>query len=300
MPFEDFLKALLSIKSLVHPKNVTIIMTGGEPLTRPDLAKCGATLKQHGFGWGIVTNGLYYDNNTHAQLLSAGMGSLSLSLDGLEKNHNYLRNNIKSFENAVHALALIVASKQLNYDIVTCVHHRNINELHELKQFLIQRGVKKWRLFTIAPIGRAKNNPEMQISREDLQSLIDFLMVAREDKRIHTTFSCEAFLGNYDRKVRDTPFFCRAGINIASILVDGSISACPNINRGFAQGNIYKDTLVEVWNKRYQMFRDKTWTKTGICARCKDYQFCKGGAMHLWDESKNGIAKCLYQTLFHP
>jgi MoaA/NifB/PqqE/SkfB family radical SAM enzyme len=71
----------------------------------------------------------------HATLLAAGMGTITLSLDGLENTHNWLRSNKKSFENAVKVLSLISSSKGLTYDVVTCVNRKNINELPDLKNF---------------------------------------------------------------------------------------------------------------------------------------------------------------------
>lgn len=297
MPFEDFLNAILPIREVYDPDKITVVITGGEPLLRSDLAECGKTLRKHGFRWGIVTNGYAYNAEIHNKLLSAGMGALTLSLDGLEENHNWLRHNPNSFKKAVEALELITTSKRLNYDVVTCVNARNINELGQLKDFLIKKNVKAWRLFTIAPIGRAATNNDMQLSGAQVKQLMDFIVQARKGKRIDTKFSCEAYVGKYEKKVRDSYFFCRAGINIASVLIDGSISACPNINRSFAQGNIFKDNFLDVWNNRFSIMRNRNWTKTGPCASCPDYNNCNGGAMHLWNENCDGIMGCLEERM---
>lgn len=297
MPFEDFLKAILPLKETAEPDSITIAITGGEPLLRNDLPLCGKTLRSHGFRWGIVTNGYAYDEVAHTQLLSAGMGSITLSIDGLQDTHNWLRNNKKSFSKAVRALELITSSSRLNYDVVTCVNQQNIHELPMVKEFLISKNVKAWRLFTIAPIGRAAQYEMMQLSGEQTKQLMDFIETARTDKRIHTTFSCEAYVGKYERKVRDSYFFCRAGINIGSVLIDGSISACPNINRQFIQGNIYQDHLIDVWNNKFHLMRNRSWTKRGICAQCTDYKNCLGGAMHLWDENQQAILACIHQRI---
>jgi radical SAM enzyme (rSAM/lipoprotein system) len=297
MPFDDFLRAILPVKKLYKDTVITIAITGGEPLLRKDLVLCGRTLREQGFHWGIVTNGYDYTPDMHARLLAAGMGTITLSLDGLESAHNWLRANEKSFENSVKALDLIAASKGLAYDVVTCVNRRNIKELPELKNFLISKKTKAWRLFTIAPIGRAANNEDMALRPEELKQLMDFIAVSRGEKAMDVTLSCEAYVGKYEKLVRDSYFFCRAGINIASVLIDGSISACPNINRNFAQGNIYHDEFVEVWNNRFEIMRDRRWTKRGICMDCKDYKNCNGGAMHLWDEKKDAILSCVNKRL---
>ena len=267
---------------------------GGEPLLRKDLADCGKKLRENGFRWGIVTNGYFYDEAKHSELISAGMGSITVSLDGLEENHNRLRNNPKSFERAVKALELIISYPRLNYDVVTCVHQKNIAELPELKELLISKKIKKWRIFTIAPIGRANENPDMILTNEQTRQLMNFIAESRiNDNRIDIYFSCESYVGSYEKKVRDSYFFCHAGINIGSVLIDGSISACPNIDRSFVQGNIYKDNLLEIWENRFEVMRNRKWCKTGICKNCKDFKYCNGGAMHLWNENQDCIMSCI-------
>jgi len=298
MPFEDFLNAIQPLKEHYPKNSITVVIMGGEPLIRKDLAECGKALREHGFRWGIVTNGYAYDENMHIKLISAGMGAITVSLDGLAENHNWLRNNPHSFERAVKAMELIAASPRLNFDVVTCVHQKNIAELPALKEFLIFKNIKKWRIFTIAPIGRAAENPEMLLTNEQMRQLMDFIAESRKnDSRINLYFSCESYVGNYEKKVRDSYFFCRAGINIGSVLIDGSISACPNIDRSFAQGNIYKDKLIEIWENRFEVMRNRDWCRTGICKNCKDFKHCNGGAMHLWNEKREGIMGCVVEKL---
>jgi len=297
LPFEDFLKAILPLKNAYRKNSITVAITGGEPLLREDLPQCGRALRENGFRWGIVTNGYDYNSEIHNKLITSGMGSITVSLDGLEATHNWLRANKESFQRAVNAIGLITSSKRLFYDVVTCVNKKNINELEELKEFLISKQVKAWRLFTISPIGRAANNKDMCLEPQQFKQIMDFIVKTRSEKRINITFSCEAYLGKYERKVRDTFFFCRAGIQIASVLIDGSISACPNINRGFIQGNIYKDDFLDVWNNRFGIMRNRKWTKTGICKNCHAYKNCNGGAFHLWDENKEGILTCIYHEM---
>jgi len=297
LPFEDFLNAILPLKEAFKPDSIIIAITGGEPVLRKDLPKCGTKLRQHGFRWGIVTNGYDYTPEIHGSLLGAGMGSVTLSLDGLESSHNWLRGRSQSFSRAVGALELIASSNSLNYDVVTCVNRRNFDELGLLKDFLIERKIKAWRLFTISPIGRAAENDELMLGPGQMKQLMDFIVDARKDKRMKTNFCCEPYLGEYEGNVRDSYSFCRAGVHVGSILIDGSISACPNINRNFIQGNIYKDNFLDVWNNKFQLMRDRSWMKTGICKDCKDFKNCNGGAMHQWNEKKDSIMVCIRQKL---
>ncbi|GAF02949.1 TIGR04133 family radical SAM/SPASM protein [Saccharicrinis fermentans] len=290
MPLTDLLSALDTIDK--PASKLLVVITGGEPLVRKDLEECGMAIRKKGFRWSIVSNGYLYTKERHVSLLNAGMGALTMSLDGLNNTHNWLRNNHKSFERVSNAIDLAQSATRLNFDIVTCVHKRNLNELPELMKFLISKGVKSWRLFTIIPIGRAVHNQELHLSNNEFVQLMEFIKSARRENALDVKFSCEGYVGKYENSVRDTPFFCRAGINIGSVLIDGSISACPNIDRSFTQGNIYKDNFSEVWENKFHKFRNRNWTKAGQCKNCKDYNKCQGNGLHNWHGDKENVLVC--------
>lgn len=117
-------------------------------------------------------------------------------------------------------------------------------------------------------MGRAASHPEFQLTNEEFTGVLEFIKQVRKEGRVHLSYGCEGFLGNYESEVRDHFYSCNAGISVASVLADGSISACPSIRSNFHQGNIYKDNFMEVWEKRFQMFRDREWARKGECADC--------------------------------
>jgi radical SAM enzyme (rSAM/lipoprotein system) len=295
MPLTDFLSALDTIK--VKPENFTVVITGGEPLLRNDIELCGREIRKHGARWSIVSNGDLYDREKHISLLNAGLGALTFSLDGLEENHNWLRNSNDSFFKVDAAISLAASSTRLNFDVVTCVNKRNISDLPSVYSYLMNKGVRAWRLFTITPVGRARKNPDLILDDIQFKEMLDFICTKRKEKLIDIKFSCEGYVGKYEFKVRDSFFFCRAGINIGSILIDGSISACPNIDRSFSQGNIYNDNFSEVWEKKYQIFRDRSWTRTGKCQGCTEYSFCQGNGLHNWNKNKENVLVCHNEKL---
>lgn len=285
MPLADFLQVIDSITPHVNPQKTMIVITGGEPLMRKDLEQCGMELYKREYPWGMVSNGLAMTESRLHSLINSGLRSVTISLDGLEDSHNFLRGNPNSFKHASNAVKLLVKHKEhLVFDVVTCVSPNNIHELPQIKEMLIQIGVEKWRLFTIFPIGRGAVNKDLQLSPRQFKSVFDFIRATRKEGRIHLSYGCEGFLGNYEGEVRNNFFFCRAGINIGSVLVDGSISACPNLRSNFTQGNIYTDDFMTIWNTRYQKFRDREWMKKGICADCKSWKYCQGNGMHLRNE----------------
>ncbi|RLD45904.1 MAG: radical SAM/SPASM domain-containing protein [Bacteroidetes bacterium] len=297
MPITDFIGAIDKLKDIVDPNNTMIAITGGEVLLRKDIEDAGRELYKRGFPWGIVTNGMLLSKERLNSLLNAGMRAITISLDGLNDSHNWLRNNKHSFEKVISAVKLLPQVENLKYDVVSCINTQNFDELNELKNLLIEIGIKEWRVFTIFPIGRAKVNDLLQLNPQQFKALFDFIAQTRKEGKIDMSYGCEGFLGNYEKEVRDDFFFCQAGINIASILADGSISACPNLRENYKQGNIYKDNIAEVWENKYQIFRDRSWTKTGICADCKEYEYCEGNGLHLRNEETGELAFCHLQRI---
>ena len=66
MPFEDFRKVLLRIKEKYDSHKIMIVVTGGEPLMRKDIAQCGRAIYDMEFPWGIVSNGLPFTPRIHS------------------------------------------------------------------------------------------------------------------------------------------------------------------------------------------------------------------------------------------
>jgi radical SAM enzyme (rSAM/lipoprotein system) len=297
MPVDDFIKVIDDISPVVNPNKTIIVFTGGEPLLRKDLEVCGKQLYDRGFPWGIVSNGLHFNYNRLQSLLSAGLRAVTISLDGLENSHNWLRGNAQSFDKALSAIKLLSEVPDLRYDVVTCVNQKNFSELHQIKDLLLSNNLKEWRLFTIFPIGRATQHDELQLSPVQFKQLFDFIAIERKKGEIKISYGCEGFLGKYEGEVRDNLFFCRAGISVASVLIDGSISACPNLRGNFIQGNIYQDSFKDIWETKYLKMRDRSWMKTAECSTCDLFKYCDGNGLHLRDEKNGELLFCHYNKI---
>lgn len=295
MPFDNFATVLDEVAAERDPHQIMVVTTGGEPLVRSDIIDCGREITHRGFVWGMVSNGMLLTNNKLNKLIGAGLKSIAISLDGFEDEHNWMRGNSQSFERVINAINALKETS-ITWDVITCVNSRNFHSLGRFKDFLISLGVRKWRVFTVFPMGRAANNNEMQLSTKQFKMLMEFITQVRNEEKIALSYSCEGYLGRYEMKVRNHPFFCGAGINVASVRYDGAISGCLSIRSDFDQGNIYKDHFMDVWENRFDPFRNKEWMKTVECSNCEVWNCCKGGAMHLRDNSGKMLG-CSYLKL---
>jgi radical SAM protein with 4Fe4S-binding SPASM domain len=225
-----------------------------------------------------------------------GLYSITVSLDGTGKNHNWLRCRPDSFERAHNALRLLSHLPECVKDVVTCVNPRNIDELDAIARILIDTGVISWRLFRIFPAGRARNNDELLLSVSQTRKMLDWIGDRRRTYRhdgLDLSYSCEGWLPfSVDPQLRSRPFFCRAGINIASILHDGTITGCSNNSTRFYEGNIIEDSFAYVWRNRFGQFRNRDWVKATACGECRHVRDCRGSSIHLWREDSQRPEFC--------
>lgn len=283
MPLADFTRVLDSVALRTDPNRVFVVVTGGEPLMRHDIAECGAAIYERGFPWGMVTNALALTPLKFQSLLDAGIHSMTVSLDGIGDDHNWMRGNPDSFRMVDRAIDMLVAHPEVKFDVLTCVNRRNYGNLDDIKQFLVKKGVKQWRVVAVFPVGRAAADPMMRLMPAEYRGILDFIKQTRKEGAIHTNYGCEEFMGDYEGDIRDYFFGCQAGITTGSVLADGSVSACASIRSDYHQGNIYEDDFMDVWEHRYHPYRDREWMRREECSECKFFRYCRGGAMHLRD-----------------
>ncbi len=284
-----------------YSKELAFIITGGEPTLHPDLIKIGNKIKESENRWGMVTNGMSLSANLLSELTDANLYSITISLDGLEKSHNKLRDNNKSFKKVIDSLDLIGKSNIKFKDVVTCVYPDNLNELDEIAKILIAKKIAYWRLFRIFPSGRAFNNPVTQLTFEQTQNMLNWIKTNKKRYKkvgLNINLSCEGWLPlEIDKKVRDFPFFCRSGVNFASILSDGTITGCSNNHESFYRGNILNDNFSYIWENEFDIFRNRNWIKNTVCQKCEYCKFCSGGSIHLWELNENKPKFCYVKDL---
>ena len=142
MPAEDFLRVLdEEVTPHVDPAGVLVILSGGEVLVRDDLERIGSEIARRGYPWGMVTNGLALTPERLHGLIRAGLRTISVSLDGFEREHNRIRCNPASFARAMDAVRHIVREPELAFDVVTCVTEPLVPRLEAFRDRLVAEGV---------------------------------------------------------------------------------------------------------------------------------------------------------------
>lgn len=304
LPFSDIRSVLDQVAAAYPPEDIMICLTGGEPLLHPDFFRIAQHSTRLGFSCGITTNGTLITREIAQKIADAGIYSVTVSLDGLEDTHDWFRNQPGAFRRAVAGIRNL-RELQKNRPLLqttTVVHKKNIHQLDAQLELMAELKVDSWRVINLEPIGRALEHQDLLLDREEHKKLLRFIREKRYDLNIpmEVTYGCSHYLPTeYERTVRDHYFLCGSGISVASILCNGDIYSCLDIQRRpeLIQGNIRTHNFVDVWENGFEAFRKDRTAHCSDCAGCPDKRYCRGDSAHTWDYDNNKPLLCMKQLL---
>ena len=298
---ETYHRFLDKIKADFGTEELMLSITGGEPLLRPEFFEIMGYANRLGFHWGMTSNGTLIDETVAKRLQECGMRTVSISIDGLPETHDWFRQTPGGYDAAMSGVEALIANGGFNHvQVTTVVHKKNLNELEALYRVFDKLDIDSWRILTLEPIGRAEQFPELLLSPEDIRTVLDFIKEKRNQGE-PVQYGCCHYLGTeYEREVRDWYFLCNAGIYTASVMANGDIGACLDIERRpeLIFGNILTDDFTKVWNNGFGAYRRNLYEDNADCSSCKEREFCGGGAFHSWDYDKKSPKMCFKGTLF--
>lgn len=301
LTLDQYKKILDDVKRDFGTEELELDVTGGEPLLRRDFYDIMSYAHSLGFNWGMTSNATLIDDEAARRLYECGMKTVSVSIDGIQSTHDALRGWKGAFDAAMKGInALIRHGGFRHIQITSVINHRNYGELSEMFEIFQNMDIDSWRVINIEPIGRAADNPDLMLTDGEYRGMFDFIRQKRMEG-YPLTYGCSHFLGlEYERQVRSWYFLCNAGIYTASIMANGDIAACLDIERRpeLIQGNILRDSLKDVWTNGFKIFRGDLSDSSEKCRACEQSQYCHGGAHHSWDYDANEQRVCFKGILF--
>lgn len=276
-----------------------LCITGGEPLLRRDFFDIMGYANKLGFNWGMTSNGTLITKDIARQLKETGMKTISVSIDGLEETHDNFRRTKGGFRKTIDGVKNLLEQNFNSVQVTTVVTKKNISQLDALFELMFELDVDSWRILNIEPIGRACMLDGYALEAEDYRRMLDFIKDKRKSD-FPVLYGCSHFLGlDYEREVRDWYFLCNAGIYTASIMSNGDIGACLDIERRpeTIQGNILSDDFTDVWYNRFNIFRTSLSERNEKCSSCDSRSFCEGGSYHSWNYDENRQMICFKEIL---
>ena len=298
---EKWLRIVDEVKRDFGTKRLQLCITGGEPLLNRDFFDIMGHAHAQGFHWGMTSNATLITPEVAQRLAEIGMGTISVSIDGLRDTHDELRGLRGGYDRAMAGIQNLIDVGTFHaIQVTTVVNHGNIDQLDELFAIMDGLDIDSWRVINLEPIGRAILRPDLMLTPDDYRRLFDFIR-AKRVQGYPLEYGCSHYLGlDYEAEVREWYWLCNAGVYTASIMANGDIGACLDIERRpeTIQGNIRHDRLRDVWEGRFELFRRDLSDSNETCRACEHARFCRGDAHHSWDYDANRPMVCLKGVLF--
>ncbi len=267
-------EAIRLIRDLSGMKVRRLILSGGEPLMRPDLFELMEYANQRAIALGLVTNGWFVPEMAD-RLRRLKFFLYFTSIDGEGAFHDKTRAISGAFEHALQGLELFTRMRVPVRIVNTVVHPGNISRLEKLTDVIAGSGATSWRLTPVSNVGRAAGEARYSLSREQLEYLDSFIREKR--KMLNVDFGeSHMYLGCFSREHTGRPFFCGAGLTRCSILPNGAVIGCHQAyDQALSEGNVRERSFAEIWKHGFVRFRKKEFRE--VCLECEHFDGCQGG-----------------------
>ncbi|HEY9061084.1 MAG TPA: radical SAM protein [Pseudobacteroides sp.] len=266
-----------------------ITLSGGEPTTREDWNIIASRLSENGIIPNMITNGWLMDDEIIKKAKSAGINTIAISLDGLQKTHDHIRKK-GSFDKIMKSFDIITGAG-INCSVITTINSFNINELEEMHGILSKKNLFGWQIQLGLPMGNMAHNNELVSSPEHIDRVIEFAYNSCKKGGIEIQLAdCIGYFNNKEIEVRKAQsgndgeygwVGCGAGKHNFGILHNGDVVGCTSIrSKEFIEGNVKETSIIDIWNndKLFAWNRELTKDKLkGLCSKCINGSRCLGG-----------------------
>ncbi|HSM00278.1 MAG TPA: radical SAM protein [Candidatus Limnocylindria bacterium] len=164
-------KLIDDITSFCSP---VLVLSGGEPLLRPDLFEIAKYGTDKGLRMCIATNGTLVTDDVCAKMKESGIKIVSLSLDGSTAAvHDDFRKQVGAFEATLRA-AETFNRNGIKFIVNSSFAKRNQHDIADTYRLAKKIGAHAWYMFMIVPTGRGEEIMSELISKEDYEEILEW------------------------------------------------------------------------------------------------------------------------------
>jgi MoaA/NifB/PqqE/SkfB family radical SAM enzyme len=149
----DTRRALTLIDQIAEVAKPVLVLSGGEPLFRPDIFDIAAYGVETGFRMALATNGTLVTERVAAKIADTGFARVAISLDGAQAvTHDAFRNLPGSHSLAIRGIRNL-RDEGVSVQINSTVARHNVAELPAMLDLALQLGADALHLFMLVPVG---------------------------------------------------------------------------------------------------------------------------------------------------
>jgi heme b synthase len=289
-----------------------IILTGGEPLLRPDVYELARYGSGKGFRMVMATNGTLITEEAIRKMKASGIQRISVSLDGPNaESHDAFRKVRGAFQGSLRGIEM-ARNGGLEFQINTTITQANLHLIAEILGLAVSLGAVAHHIFLLVPTGRGKELKEQGISALDYEKTLHWFYEQRDQVPLQLKATCAP---HYYRILRQrakkegkkiTPKThgldamtrgCLGGISFCFISHIGQVQPCGYLEVNC--GNVREIPFQEIWASS-EVFRNLRNTDgyQGKCGKCEFRKVCGGCRARAFETLGDYMAEepyCIYE-----
>lgn len=306
--------ALQLLDQIAEIGNPIIILTGGEPLLRPDIFEIARYGTDTGLRMVMAPNGTLITEAIAKQMADAGIKRISISLDGSSKeSHDKFRGVDGAFEGALRGLEK-AREAGIEFQINTTITRANLDQITEIQELAENLGAVAHHIFLLVPTGRGKYIVDQEIDADEYEETLNWFYDQNKKTDMQLKATCAPhyyrILRQRARADGETVTFKTHGLDAVSRGCLGGTGFCFISHRGIVQpcgflsldcGDIAETSFVDIW-KNSEIFlslRDFDNLK-GKCGDCEYKKVCGGCRARAFEATGDYLAEeplCSYQPI---
>jgi heme b synthase len=289
-----------------------VILTGGEPLLRPDIFE----LAKHGHELGLrmvmAVNGTLLDLDRARKLKEAGIQRISISMDGATaETHDFFRQVKGAYAGILKGIEAARAAG-LEFQINTTITRHNLKELDQIQEQAAALGAVAHHIFMLVPTGRGRSLTDQTISAQEYEQTLTRLVKGGPTKTVPIKATCAP---HYYRILREVAHQegseitmashgldavtrgCLGGIGFCFISHMGQVQPCGYLE--VAAGNVREQPFKKIWefSQVFLSLRDRE-QYSGKCGVCEYFRVCGGCRARAFEATGSYLNEeplCTYQ-----
>ncbi|MEW6533414.1 MAG: heme b synthase [Thermodesulfobacteriota bacterium] len=289
-----------------------LIMTGGEPLLRPDFFELAQYALDVGLRAVVATNGVLVTPEIASRIAEVGIPRVSISLDGPNaETHDRFRMVEGAFDASLRGIRNL-REAAVPVQINTTLTRRNRSYLADIMKLAEEIGAVAFHVFLLVPTGRARDMAGEEMGPDEYEEcLLEFYRLSRAT-HLETKATCAPqyyrILRQEARKegieVTEQTFGldartrgCLGGLSFVFVSHRGELQPCGYFD--VQAGSIRERSFADLWENA-QLFKNlRTFSLLeGKCGKCDYLRFCGGCRARAYEHTGNYMAEepyCAYQ-----
>jgi len=277
-----------------------LILSGGEPLMRPDIFEISHRAKAMGFYVGLSSNGTLIDADNIDKIKQLDYDYVGISIDGARATHDRFRQKIGAYDEALRGLRLC-RDANLKVGLRFTLTQDNAQDLPRLLQLMDDENIDKFYLSHLNYAGRGNKNRASDLHYQMTRTAMDLLFatcwadVQAGKKREFVTGNNDAdgvYLLHWAEQYipQHLPALTQklerwggnsSGINIANIDNLGNVHP-DTMWWDYTLGSVKQRPFSEIWQDTSDSLmaglKQKKRPVQGRCAECNSLHICGGNS----------------------